>query len=51
MYIFENLKMPVVGVPIVNYDNNQHAANENVRLGHFWRGMEIYAALMAELHW
>ncbi len=51
MYIFENLKLPVVGVPIVNYDNNQHAVNENLRLGHFWRGIEIYAAILANLRW
>ncbi len=51
MYIFENLKLPVIGVPIVNYDNSQHAANENLRLGHFWRGMEIFGALLADLNW
>jgi acetylornithine deacetylase/succinyl-diaminopimelate desuccinylase-like protein len=51
MYIFENLRMPVIGVPIVNYDNNQHAANENLRIGNLWRGMEIFAALLASLHW
>ncbi len=51
MYIFENLKLPFIGVPMVNYDNNQHAANENLRLGHFWRGIEIYAAVLAGLRW
>jgi acetylornithine deacetylase/succinyl-diaminopimelate desuccinylase-like protein len=52
MYIFEDhLKMPVIGVPIVNYDNSQHSHNENLRIGHFWRGIEIYAALMAALDW
>ncbi len=51
MYIFENLRLPFIGVPIVNYDNNQHAANENLRLGHFWRGIEIYAAILADLRW
>jgi acetylornithine deacetylase/succinyl-diaminopimelate desuccinylase-like protein len=51
MYIFENLGMPVIGVPIVNYDDNQHSPDENLRLGHFWRGMEIYAALIASLRW
>lgn len=51
MHIFERLGMPVIGVPIVNYDNSQHSHNENLRIGHFWRGIEAYAALMASLAW
>ena len=51
MYIFENLGLPVIGVPIVNHDNHQHSSDENVRLGNLWRGMEIYAALLAGLSW
>jgi acetylornithine deacetylase/succinyl-diaminopimelate desuccinylase-like protein len=51
MYIFERLGLPVIGVPIVNYDNSQHSHNENLRLGEFWRGIEVYAALMAALDW
>ena len=51
MYIFENLGMPVIGVPIANYDNSQHATNENIRLGNLWRGMETYAGLLAGLEW
>ena len=51
MYIFERLGLPVVGVPIVNYDNSQHSHNENLRLGEFWRGIEVYAALIATLDW
>gem|GEM_PF-6005000 len=39
----------VIGVPIVNFDNNQHAANENIRLGNLWAGIEIYAALLENL--
>jgi acetylornithine deacetylase/succinyl-diaminopimelate desuccinylase-like protein len=31
-------------IPIVNHDNNQHAENENVRLGNLFRGMEILGA-------
>jgi acetylornithine deacetylase/succinyl-diaminopimelate desuccinylase-like protein len=49
MYIFENLDIPWVGVPIVNYDNHQHSSDENLRLGHLWRGIEIYAAVLAGL--
>jgi acetylornithine deacetylase/succinyl-diaminopimelate desuccinylase-like protein len=51
MYIFEDLHLPWIGVPIVNYDNHQHSSDENLRLGHFWRGMEIYGAILADLNW
>jgi acetylornithine deacetylase/succinyl-diaminopimelate desuccinylase-like protein len=51
MYIFEDLGLPWIGVPIVNYDNHQHSSDENLRLGHFWRGVEIYGAILADLHW
>ena len=50
-YIFEDLGLPWIGVPIVNYDNHQHSSDENLRLGHFWRGIEIYAAILADLEW
>ncbi|MGE3249852.1 MAG: M20/M25/M40 family metallo-hydrolase [Hyphomonadaceae bacterium] len=42
------LGAPFVIVPIVNADNNQHAPNENIRMGDFRRGVEYYAALLAE---
>lgn len=51
MYIFEDLGLTCVGLPIVNYDNHQHSSDENLRLGHFWRGMEIYGAILADLNW
>ncbi len=51
MYIFEELGLPVIGVPIVNADNHQHSSDENLRLGHLWRGMEIYGAILADLSW
>ena len=51
MFIFEQWNLPVIGVPMVNHDNNQHAADESLRLGNLWRGIEIYAALMAGLRW
>jgi acetylornithine deacetylase/succinyl-diaminopimelate desuccinylase-like protein len=35
-----------ISVPIANYDNNQHAENENVRLRNLWEGIETFAALM-----
>jgi acetylornithine deacetylase/succinyl-diaminopimelate desuccinylase-like protein len=51
MYIFEDLGLQWVGVPIVNYDNHQHSSDENLRLGHFWRGIELYGAILADLNW
>lgn len=47
IYLFDQaLELPVIGVSIANYDNNQHQANENIRIGHLWRGIEIFAALL-----
>jgi acetylornithine deacetylase/succinyl-diaminopimelate desuccinylase-like protein len=51
MYIFEDLYLPWIGVPIVNYDNHQHSSDENLRLGNLWRGMEIYGTILAGLNW
>ena len=44
--ITEHLDTVTITVPIANYDNNQHAENENIRLKNLWDGIEIYAALM-----
>lgn len=44
--ITERLQTVTISVPIVNYDNNQHAENENVRLQNLWDGIETIAALM-----
>src|ERR1035441_8450041 len=33
-----------ITVPIANYDDNQHAANENLRLQNLWNGVETKAA-------
>ena len=49
--IAEVLKLPVIGLPIVNHDNNQHAANENLRLRNLWDGIDTYAAMLAQLTW
>ncbi len=51
MYIFEDLGLPWIGVPIVNYDNHQHSSDENLRLEQFWRGIEEYGAILADLSW
>jgi len=36
-----------ITVPIANHDDNQHAANENLRLENLWDGIETMAALIA----
>jgi acetylornithine deacetylase/succinyl-diaminopimelate desuccinylase-like protein len=50
MSIFDQvLGVPLIIVPMVNADNNQHAANENLRIGNFWTGVRTYAGLIAHL--
>ncbi|MEO5568389.1 MAG: peptidase dimerization domain-containing protein [Gemmatimonadaceae bacterium] len=50
MYMFDEvLKTPLIVLPIVNHDNSQHAANENLRLQNLWDGMVVYAGVMAEM--
>src|SRR5438094_924973 len=44
--ITDRLKTITITVPIVNYDNNQHAENENLRLQNLWDGIETLAAVM-----
>jgi acetylornithine deacetylase/succinyl-diaminopimelate desuccinylase-like protein len=47
-YLFEQvLRVPMITLPIANYDDNQHAANENLRIQNLWDGIETYAALLA----
>lgn len=47
LYLFtDNLKTPCIGIPIANHDNNQHSANENMRLQNLWDGIETMAALL-----
>ena len=45
--ITDKLRTVTVTVPIANYDNNQHAENENLRLQNLWDGIETMAAVMA----
>ncbi len=48
LYLFEELlQTAVLTIPVVNYDNNQHAENENVRIDYLWEGIETIAAVMA----
>lgn len=50
IYHFEEvLHAPLIFVPIVNHDNNQHGQDENLRLQNLWDGIELIAGLMARL--
>jgi acetylornithine deacetylase/succinyl-diaminopimelate desuccinylase-like protein len=40
------LNLPTIGLAVVNFDNNQHAINENLRVGHLWEAIDIFAALV-----
>ena len=40
------LGFPAVGVPTVNFDNNQHEENENLRIGSFFDAIAVIAAVM-----
>jgi len=44
--IEDALRTPTITVPIANHDNNQHAANENLRIQNLWDGIELLAALL-----
>jgi len=51
LYLFEKtLNAKLITVPVVNYDNNQHAENENVQLKFLWEGIETIAAIMVMQH-
>jgi acetylornithine deacetylase/succinyl-diaminopimelate desuccinylase-like protein len=42
----EVLGVPAVILPIANPDNNQHAADENLRLGNLWYGVDLWTLLL-----
>jgi acetylornithine deacetylase/succinyl-diaminopimelate desuccinylase-like protein len=50
MYLFpEVFGVPVVSLSIANHDDNQHAANENLRLQNLWDGTVAFASVLAGL--
>ena len=50
MFLFQQPNQtPVIGLPIANHDDNQHAADENLRLQNLWDGIEVYAVLFADM--
>lgn len=47
LYLFrETLGAPSVTVALANHDNNQHAEDENLRLGNLWDAIEVARAVM-----
>lgn len=44
--IEEKMSTRVISVPVANYDNNQHAENENMKVAYLWEGIETFVALM-----
>ena len=47
MHLFTDaLKVPTIGMPVVNYDNNQHGPNENLRLGQFFDAIRDLQAIL-----
>ncbi len=48
MYLFLE-RAPVIGIPMVNHDNSQHAKNENLRMQNLWDGIQVFAGLFTGL--
>lgn len=47
LYLFEEvLGSQVAILPIANHDNNQHAPDENLRVGNLWYGVRMWASLL-----
>ncbi|MBL0745154.1 M20/M25/M40 family metallo-hydrolase [Chryseolinea lacunae] len=42
------LNIPAVAVPTVNPDNNQHAENENIRVGNYVDAVKTFLAILTE---
>lgn len=48
LYVFEDeLGAMTIGMPLANHDNNQHAPNENLRLGNLRYGIKAIASVLA----
>lgn len=47
LYLFTDvLQKPAIIVPIANHDNNQHAADENLRIANLWYGIRLMSGLL-----
>src|SRR5262249_17513830 len=46
-YLFSDvLKVPTIGLSLVNFDNNQHGPNENLRIANPGEGIETTRAIL-----
>ena len=45
-FFIQALGMPAIVVPVVNFDNNQHSNNENVRIQNLWDAVVSFAAVL-----
>jgi acetylornithine deacetylase/succinyl-diaminopimelate desuccinylase-like protein len=45
-FFIQALGMPAIAVPVVNFDNNQHSDNENIRLQNIWDAVTTLAAVL-----
>ena len=43
------LGMPLISVPLANHDDNQHAPDENLRLGHYLQGISTMLSVVHAL--
>ena len=47
LYLFTDvLERPFVRFPVANHDNNQEAADKNLRIANLWYAIDLYAALL-----
>jgi acetylornithine deacetylase/succinyl-diaminopimelate desuccinylase-like protein len=50
LYVVEDvLNTPILILPTANHDDNQHGANENLRLQNLWDAIEIFARVLTGL--
>ena len=49
IHLFDQaLDMPIILLPIANYDNNQHGRDENIRLENLFSAVGVYAAVLRD---
>jgi len=47
LFLFEqDLQARTITIPVANHDNNQHAENENIRIGNLMDGIVMMGLLM-----
>jgi acetylornithine deacetylase/succinyl-diaminopimelate desuccinylase-like protein len=43
----ETFSFPIISIPVVNFDNNQHSENENLRVENLWKAVVTFAAVLS----